>query len=291
MLASLIAYQLRLFDNRTVEVMHPAQSMLEQLKERMLSTWMAGDFGQIAQHSAKEAEKFVRRIGISSDAEVLDVACGTGNVSIPAARAGAKVTGIDIAPNLLEQARKRATDEGLSAVFDEGDAEQLPYSDARFEYVITMFGAMFAPRPDRVSVELIRVCRPGGKIIMANWTRDGFVGKTFVLGARFVPPPEGVPSPLLWGDEHMVQQRLGSNTSRLKLTRQKISIYFPFPPQEVVQFFRQYFGPTRVGFSKLQPEKQREYAAELERLWREHNQATGQRTQVEAEYLEVIASR
>src|SRR5215472_1548461 len=147
--------------------MYPTQDGLEQLRKKMRSTWMAGDFGQIAQYYAKEAEQYVRRIAISSHAEVLDVACGTGNVTIPAARAGAKVTGVDIAPNLLEQARRRTADEGLNAIFDEGDAEQLPYTDGRFDYVVTMFGAMFAPRPDRVSAELIRVCKPGGKIIMA----------------------------------------------------------------------------------------------------------------------------
>jgi ubiquinone/menaquinone biosynthesis C-methylase UbiE len=252
---------------------------------------MAGDFGQIAQYSAREAERYVRRIGISPQAEVLDVACGTGNVTIPAARAGAKVIGIDIAPNLLEQARKRTADEGLNAIFDEGDAEQLPYADGRFDYVVTMSGAMFASRPERVSAELIRVCRPGGKIIMANWTRDGFAGQTLMLGARFVPPPDGVLSPLLWGDEQVVQSRFGKGTSEIKTTGQKIWIDFPFPPQEVVQFFREYFGPTRVAFSKLESEKQAEYAAGLERLWREHNQATGHRTQVESEYLEVIAVR
>jgi hypothetical protein len=126
---------------------------------------------------------------------------------------------------------------------------------------------------------------------MANWTREGFAGKTLMLGARFVPPPEGVLSPLLWGDEQVVQSRLGKGTSEIKTTRQNIWLDFPFPPQQVVQFFRKYFGPTRVAFSKLEPEKQAEYAAGLERLWREHNWATGHRTRVESEYLQVIAVR
>jgi len=271
--------------------MNPAQVGIEQLKQRMRSAWMAGDFGQIAQYSRKAAEEFVNRLGIAKTENVLDVACGTGNTAIPEARAGAKVTGVDIATNLLEQARKRAAEEGLSVRFEEGDAEKLPYPDGQFDYVVSMFGAMFAPRPELVAAELIRVCKPGGKIAMANWSREGFVAKTFQLGARFVPPPEGLPSPVLWGDEAVVKQRLASGTSEVRTTRQPMLLDFPFPPRDVVQFFREYFGPTRVGFSKLDPERQAEYAAELERLWNEHNEASGNRTLVRGEYLEVIAIR
>src|SRR5579862_8187139 len=180
----------------------------EQLKQRMRGTWMAGDFGQIARYSAKGAEEFVNRLAISPGMRVLDVACGTGNLAIPAARRGAQVTGVDIAPNLVEQARQRAAAENLPATFEEGDAEQLRYPDAQFDLVMTMFGAMFAPRPERVSTELARVCRPGGTIAMANWTPEGFVGKTFRLTASYVPPPEGIPAPVLWGVEDNVKERL-----------------------------------------------------------------------------------
>lgn len=131
--------------------MPDTQIDLEKVKQRMRGTWMAGDFGQIAQYSAKGAEEFVNRLAISPGMRVLDVACGTGNLAIPAARSGAQVTGVDIAPNLLEQARQRAAGQGLPATFEEGDAEQLPYPDAQFDLVISMFGAMFAPRPERVS--------------------------------------------------------------------------------------------------------------------------------------------
>ncbi len=271
--------------------MQPAQNGLEQLKQKMRSTWMAGDFGKIAQYSAAGAEEFVGRIGIRPATTVLDVACGTGNSAIPAARAAAHVTGIDIAPNLLEQARQRAVAEGLEATFDEGDAEQLPYADGQFDVVMSMFGAMFAPRPERVATELVRVCRSGGTIAMANWTPDGFIGKTFILGARFVPPPEGVPSPLLWGNERTVKDRLASGTSEIRANRQKMALDFPMDPAELVQFFRRYFGPTQMTFSRLDPVGQNEYAAELEKLWREHNEATGNRTLVQGEYLEVLATR
>src|SRR5260370_24074646 len=190
--------------------MQPAHAELEQLKQRMRSTWMAGDFGQIAQYSAKAGEVFVGRLGIRPAAKVLDVGCGPGNSAIPAARAGAKVTGIDIALNLLEQARQRAVTEGLDATFDEGDAEQLPCADGQFDVVMTMFGAMFAPRPERVAAELVRACRFGGTIAMANWTPDGFVGKMFATGARFGPPPDGIRSPRPWGDGGTAKEVLAS---------------------------------------------------------------------------------
>src|SRR3954465_11926297 len=157
---------------------------IEELKARMRSTWMAGDFGQIAKYSAPHAEDFVQGLPIQAGMRLLDVACGTGNLAIPAARRGAKVTGIDIAPNLLEQARARASPGNLSATFHEGAPERLPYPDASFDVVMTMYGAMFAPRPDLVAAELARVCSPGGTIAMANWTPGGFVGKQFALAGR-----------------------------------------------------------------------------------------------------------
>ena len=149
---------------------------IDALKSRLKATWMAGDFGFIARSYESGAAEFVRRLGLVPGNRVLDVACGTGNLTVPAARTGADVTGVDIATNLLEQARTRAATEGVAARFDEGDAEQLPYPDASFDTVISMFGVMFAPRPDLATVELLRVCRPGGTIALANWTPGGFVG-------------------------------------------------------------------------------------------------------------------
>src|SRR5690349_17875140 len=199
--------------------MQSAVAGLEQLKQRMRGTWMAGDFGQIARYSAQGAEEFVSRLPISPKMRVLDVACGTGNLAIPAARKGADVTGIDIAPNLLEQARARAAEEGLKATFEEGDAERLPYPDAHFDVVMSMFGAMFAPRPEQAASELARVCRPGGIIAMANWTPEGFVGQMFALSARYVPPPQGIPAPVLWGKENTVRERLGPYASNIGTKR------------------------------------------------------------------------
>lgn len=267
------------------------QTGLEQLKQRMRGTWMSGDFGQIARYSAKGAEEFVGRLGISSGMRVLDVACGTGNLAIPAARKGAQVTGVDIAPNLVEQACQRAAGEGLQATFEEGDAEQLPYPDAQFDLVMSMFGAMFAPRPERVASELARVCRPGGTIAMANWTPQGFVGKMFSLTSRYVPPPEGIPAPVLWGSERVARERLDGFARNTQTVRVTLLFDYPFPPRQVVQFFRDYFGPTQMAFSKLDAPGQLALAADLEKLWAEHNQAENGRTLVSAEYLEVTATR
>ncbi|HMJ08805.1 MAG TPA: class I SAM-dependent methyltransferase, partial [Pyrinomonadaceae bacterium] len=159
---------------------------METLKNRLRDTWVAGDFGQIAKAITEGAEKFVERLALTPGTKVLDVACGTGNLAIPAARAGADVTGVDIAPNLIEQAKGRAEADGLTAKFEVGDAEALPYGDGSFDVVMTMFGAMFAPRPDVTADELKRVCRSGGTIAMANWTPTGFVGQMFKTGTRHV---------------------------------------------------------------------------------------------------------
>lgn len=253
--------------------------------------WMAGDFGRIALFSAAEAESFVGRLGIAPGARVLDVACGTGNLAIPAARKGATVTGVDLAPNLVEQARARAAAEGLFATFDEGDAEALPYADGAFDIVMTMFGAMFAPHPELVAAELARVCRPGGTIAMANWTPAGFTGKMFALSSRHVPPPEGMPPPVQWGDDSIVRHRLAPHTSRIETRSRLMDFDYPLPPRDVVQYFREYFGPTRTAFARLDEAGQAAFAAATEALWAEHNQGGEGRTLVRAEYLEVIATR
>jgi ubiquinone/menaquinone biosynthesis C-methylase UbiE len=271
--------------------MQPARSGIEEIKERMRGTWMAGDFGQIARYTAKCAEEFVDRLHLQPGARVLDVACGTGNLAIPATRQGAHVVGVDIAPNLLAQARERAAAEGLEAVFEEGDAEQLPYPGSGFDVVMSMFGAMFGPRPELVAAELVRVCRPGGIIAMANWMPRGFVAKQFALGNRYVPPPAEIPAPVLWGEEAIVRQRLGPFASAIQTTPRTADFDYPFAPREVVQFFRQHFGPTQAAFARLDPDTQAAYAADLEQLWNEHNEATDGRTFVRGEYLEVIATR
>ena len=262
---------------------------MEALKSRLRATWIAGDFGEIAKSIETGAEEFVTRLDLGPGMKVLDVACGTGNLAIPAAHAGADVTGIDIAPNLIEQAQARAADERLEARFDVGDAEALPYDDETFDVVMTMFGAMFAPRPDVTAAELIRVCKPGGVIAMANWTPGAFTGQMFKTNAKHVPPPAGMPSPILWGTEDAVRERLADGVTDLQMTKQKINFTYPFGPVDVVEHFVKYFGPTQKAFESLDAEAQNALRHDLEQLWADNNLATDGTTQVESEYLEVRA--
>ena len=252
---------------------------------------MAGDFGLIAKSYETGAADFVNRLQLAPGTHVLDVACGTGNLSIPAAKAGANVTGVDIATNLIEQARARAQTENVRATFDVGDAEQLSYGDSSFDTVITMFGAIFAPRPELAGAEMLRVCRPGGRIAMANWTSTGFVGQMFNIVAEYVPPPN-MPSPIKWGDEETVRQRFG-NPVYLQCTKHLISFNYPFGPKEVVEYFRKYFGPAIKAFDALEADvdKQAALRRDLVQLWTGQNQRSDGTTFVESEYLEVNATK
>ncbi len=271
--------------------MGTAMPEIEQLKERMKSTWMAGDFGQIAKYNAKEGEDFVARLDIKAGSEVLDVACGTGTLAIPAARKGALVTGVDIATNLLEQARARAASEGLKVEFREGDAERLPFADAQFDVVMSMYGAMFAPRPALVIAEMVRVCKPDGLIAMANWTPSGFVGKNFAISAKYLPPPENLEAPVLWGKEDVVKERFAKAGWKAETRPRNLEFKYEFGAADVVKLFREYFGPTKVAFSRLDAAGQAGLAADLEKLWADHNEGPVNAVQVRAEYLEVLARK
>ena len=266
---------------------------LEQIKQGMRAGWMAGDFGVVARTIAGDGEAFVVRLGVIPGIRALDVACGTGNLTLPLARAGALTTGLDIAPNLLQQARARAEAAGLRIAFDEGDAEQLPYPDASFDVVVSMFGAMFAPRPEVVAAELARVLRPGGRLAMANWTPDGFSGRTFAVNARHAPPPPGLAPAALWGDPATVRERLGAWFEDVVTTPIAITFDLPTGPAGAVAFFRTYFGPTKLAFARLNEEAQKAFAADLEALWTAANTAQDADTHslVPNEYLEVRATR
>ncbi len=268
-----------------------ATSELAALKTKLRATWIAGDFGQIARFYTDQAEEFIARLELKPGMTVLDVACGTGNLALPAARTGATVTGVDIAPNLVEQARENAKREGLNVQFDEGDAEGLAYGDASFDAVVTMFGAMFAPRPELVAAELKRVCRPGGFIAMANWTPTGFIGRMFKTTAKHFPLPPGMASPVLWGVEETVRERLGEGISKVETQLQNIHWVFPFSPEEVVEHFRLYYGPAQKAFGLLDEQVQLALRNDLEKLWTENNQAADGTTVVDAEYLEVRVVR
>ena len=169
-----------------------------------------------------------------------------------------------------------------------GDAERLRYPDAAFRTVVTMFGVMFAPRPDRAAAELLRVTRPRGRIAMANWAPGGFIAEMLKTTVRFVPLPAGVASPLLWGNEDVVRERLGAGCTSLTLTRQLITLEYPFGPKEVVEYFRLWYGPTLRAFAALDEAGRDGLRRELERLWTERNEAGDGTTRVRSEYLEVI---
>ena len=269
-----------------------AQTMqdFKQLKNRLKTTWMTGDYDLFSRFMRKDAERFFRRLGVTPGTRLLDVACGAGQLALIAARAGAQVIGCDIATNWLKRARARAAAEGLEMTFEEGDAESLPYADAQFDAVISLIGAMFAPRPDLVAAELTRVCRPGGMIAMANWTPDGFVGQMFRTMSKHIAP-SGMPPPALWGDEATVRDRLREGIADLKFALRVYHFEYPFPPDAVVDFFRRHYGPMSRAFAALDMNEQNKLRSELVQLWSAHNYADGNTTRVDAEYLEVIATR
>jgi 2-polyprenyl-3-methyl-5-hydroxy-6-metoxy-1,4-benzoquinol methylase len=266
---------------------------LDAIKARQKTTWESGDFGQIARTIENDAEEFMARRPLRPGAQVLDVACGTGNLAIIAARQGCAVSGIDIAANLIEQARTRAAGSGLGIDFKEADAEALPFADGRFDLVVSMFGVMFTPQPEVAAAELRRVTRPGGQVALANWTPEGFIGKMFnVFKAHLPPPPAGVPSPMGWGDEATVRTRLRNGFAAVRLTRRIARMRYPFPPAETVEFFRQYYGPTHRAFAALDVAGQTALRRDLVELQTANNIAkTPGTTEVAAEYLEVVARR
>ena len=259
----------------------------------MRSTWMAGDFGVVAKTISGSAESFIARLAIAPGSKVLDIACGTGNTAIPAARAGAIVTGVDIAANLLVQARERAAAEGLSVQFDEGDAEQLPYADASFDVAVSMFGAMFAPRPALVASELARVLKPGGLLAMANWNPASFTGQMFKVGSKHAPPPPGILPPVLWGDDTTVRERLAPYFTNISTELIPVDFNMPFNPAGAVAFFRKYFGPTQMAFSRLDAAGQAAFAADLEALYSAANVSPNpsDHTLIHNQYLQVTATR
>ncbi len=263
---------------------------MDDLKKRLKETWMAGDYDRFSRYMEQGARTFYEQLDIPAGCHLLDVACGSGQVALWAARDGVNATGVDIAPNLIQRAQARADAEGLNARFLEGDAEALPFEDGSFDVVTSLVGAMFAPRPELVARELLRVCSPGGTLAMGNWTPQGFVGQMFKTFAKFIAPSD-MPSPVLWGDESVVRERLGPGVSHLTMIRRHYNLTYPFPPAEVVEFFGRYYGPTNRAFAALGADSTKSLRGELEALWSAHNRGGDELTVVAAEYLEVVAIR
>ena len=263
----------------------------DALTERSRRVWGAGDYDRISAGFREGAEWFVARRNLQPRQIVLDVASGSGNLTIPAARTKAYVTGLDLVPSLLAKAEEWARREGVSVALDEGNAEELPYADAQFDVVMSMFGVMFAARPDKVVAELARVTRPGGQVALANWTRDGFIGRMLALHVKRVPPPAGVPSPLLWADENTLRERFDERTWRLTTAVRSVTFKYPHSPAGSVELFRAAYGPTVRTFEALDENQRALFADELTGHWTAQNRATDGSTEVESEYLEVVAVR
>jgi ubiquinone/menaquinone biosynthesis C-methylase UbiE len=262
----------------------------ESVKANLKHIWMAGDYDRFSRYMEGGAREFYEHLNVAPRCRLLDVGCGSGQLALIAAQDGVEATGVDIAGNWVARARARAQAEGLSARFEEADAESLPFADASFDVVASLIGAMFAPRPDLVAKELLRVCRPGGIIAMANWTPQGFIGRMFKTVSAFIAP-SGTPSPVLWGDETTVRERLGTGLSDLNMVKRRYTFNYPFSPSEVVKFFRLYYGPVNQAFASLDVDGRERLRQELETLWSAHNEAGIDCTKVFAEYLEVIATR
>src|SRR5499425_3227539 len=263
---------------------------MDQLKAKLKVTWNTGDYDKFCRYMEKDAAEFYQRLGVKPATKLLDVACGAGQLALIAARAGVQVTGCDIAPNWIEKAKARAAEEKLSIQFEEGDAESLPYQDGQFDAVVSLIWAMFAPRPELVAAELTRVCRPGGMIAMANWTPGGFIGQMFKTISKHIAP-SGMPAPVLWGDEATVRNRFREGIAELKFALRVYHFEYPFPPDAVVDFFRANYGPMSQAFASLDANEQEKLRSELVQLWSAHNHTDDNSTKVDAEYLEVIATR
>jgi SAM-dependent methyltransferase len=268
---------------------------IDQMKDSMRAPWIAGDFGAIAREmGAPEAESFVARMGLEPAARVLDIACGTGNVTIPLARRGVMVTGLDMTPRLLEEARARATRERLHIRFDEGFAETLPYPDASFDLVVSMFGIMFSPLPEIVASEMARVLRTGGRLALANWTQSSFAEKMRpVVGRYLPPPPPGTISPLLWGEEVTVRDWLKPGFDAIETRVVTITWELQRSAADSAEFFAKNSGPIQLALGRLDAPKQAALLHDLEQIWIDNNLATDGKnhTLITNEYLEVLAMR
>lgn len=255
-------------------------------------TWSEGDFSMVAGLITIVAEELAESLDILPDERVLDVACGSGNGAIAAARRawGGNVVGSDFVPALLERGRERAAAERLDIEFTEGDASDLPFADAEFDVVMSIFGAMFAADQEKTAAELLRVCRPGGRIGMANWAPDSGVGRMFMTVAKHAPPPPGMKPPLLWGTEEGLRDLFGDGISDLRIERKAARQAFR-SADHFLDFFRTYFGPTKVAFERVGADGEAALEADLRAYLEESNTAGERALVMKPEYLEVIATR
>jgi ubiquinone/menaquinone biosynthesis C-methylase UbiE len=261
------------------------------VKSRQQSTWASGDFSVVASRIVFQAEHLCETADLQAGWRVLDVATGSGNAAIAAARRGCEAVGVDYVPALLERGRVRAEAEHLDVEFVDGDAEDLPFPDASFDAVISIYGVMFAPDHQKAASELARVCRPGGRIALASWTPDGFIGDTFRVFSRYLPPAPGLRPPVSWGDEAYLDSLLGNITASVASYRRTAVFRFR-SAEENVDFFRTYYGPTLRAFESLDPPARDSLRNDLLALARRYdrNGGTGP-VAITGDYLETVIDR
>ncbi|MGE5172185.1 MAG: class I SAM-dependent methyltransferase, partial [Rudaea sp.] len=261
---------------------------LTAIKVRQEATWASGDYGIIGTRLQIVGESLCEAVDLCSGERVLDVAAGNGNATLAAARRFAEVTSTDYVPHLLEQGRRRAEAERLPVTFEVADVENLPYADGTFDVVLSTFGAMFAPDQARTARQMLRVTRSGGRIGMANWTPEGFLGDLFRLVGGFVPPPAGLASPMRWGTETALVELFGPYAKDIRCERR----YYQFryrSAQHWIDIFRNYYGPTHKAFAALAPARQEGLHHALVDLLERHNRANGRDALlIPGEYLEVV---
>ena len=264
---------------------------LGSLKRVQQQTWASGDFSVVATRIQFVAEQLAESAELRAGSRVLDVATGSGNAAISAARSGTSVVGVDYVPTLLEDARGRARAEGLDIEFIEGDAEALPVETGEFDAVLSVFGSMFAPDHARAAAEMIRACKPGGTIATASWAPEGFVADMFRVTGGYVSPPAGVASPMLWGSAAHLREIFGDSITRSS-SRERMCIFRFTTPETFVAFFRRYYGPTNRAFARLDDAGQSGLAGDLAQLAREADvNRDGGSIAIPSAYLETIARR
>lgn len=260
------------------------------VKAQQQRTWAAGDYVKIGNSLVLMAELLCEAVDLRAGSSVLDIATGSGNTALAAARRHCVVTGLDYVPGLVEKARRRADAEELPVRFDVADAEDLPFADASFDVVLSTIGVMFAPDHSRAAAEMLRVCRSGGTLGLTCWTPEGFAGDFFALHGKYVPPPADVDSPLLWGMESRLAALLGERITRMRVVRKEHVFRFP-SVSEHVRWYQSYFGPSVRTLEQLPPEQRSRFTAECEALLRRRNTAEDGTVVLPAEYLEVVAVR
>jgi SAM-dependent methyltransferase len=260
------------------------------VKAKQQATWSSGDYSVIGTTLQLVGETLCEAVDLRSGERVLDVACGNGNASLAAARRFALVTGLDYVPALLERAAARAAVDGLPLELREGDAEALPFPGGAFDVVLSTFGVMFTPDQDKAARELVRVCRHGGRIGLANWTPDGFVGQMFKVIAGHVPPPAGLRGPPLWGAEARLGELFGAEARDLRIQRREFNFRYR-STAHWLEVFRAWYGPTLRAFAALDQARQVDLAAELTALADRFNVARDGTMVVPSSYLEVVIVR